>query len=207
MDETLRRAGVAATVGGVVFAIAAVVQFRFELFDWDRGAFYAVHQVVALAAVALFVVALWGLGRARVAGDGRYARIVLGLFTAGWLVILIGGGANLVSGGTGPLADVGLILPAIGGGLNTITGLLVGIAVARAGRLPGWRRWSLLVYALYYLVVLSLPIMISGQEPTMITEVGWGICWVIVGVAALTAPGARAALDAPSGLARSTPVT
>lgn len=185
----LLRAGWAAVVGGLLFAVAAIVQFRFELFDHDAGFGYVVHQVVALVSVGLFVAALWWLGRARIAGDGRYARTVMGLFAAGWAIIGVGGLLNLASmGDDGMLADLAPALLASGGGLNTITGLLAGVAVLRARRLPGWRRWSVFVYALYYFVVLSLPVVISGQEPTLLGEVVWGLLWIGIGLAALTVP-------------------
>jgi hypothetical protein len=199
--RTLPAAGRAAVAGGMLFILAAVAQFRFDLFDRDAGGAYLAHQAVALTAVALFVLALWWLGRARVAGDGPYARTVLGLFTAGWALILVGGLLNLAGGA---MADVGVILPAIGGGLNTLTGLLAGSAVVRARRLPGWRRWSLLAYALYYSGALSLPVMVSGQEPTLVTEVGWGLAWLGVGAAALTAPSATGDESLDDGLAHRT---
>lgn len=190
--KELAVAGWAAVLGGLLFAVAAIVQFRLGLFDHDAGFGYVAHQVAALFSIVLFVVALAWLGRARVAGDGRYARTVLALFAAGWAVIGLGAVLNLANtGGSGMTADLALALPAVGGGLNTLTGLLAGVAVVRARRLPGWRRWSVLAYALYYLIVLSLPVAISGQEPSMFAEVGWGLLWVGVGVAALTVPPVR----------------
>ena len=186
-EERIVRGGRALVLAGVMWSIMTVVQFRFGLFDHSAGGAYLVHQVVAIIAVALIIGGLWLLGRARVAGDGRYARVVLVLFVAGWVFILMGGLSNLASGdGTGPLATVGMVLPAVGGSFNTLTGLLSGVAVARAGRLPGWRRWSVLVYALYYLVVLWLPVAVTGQPPALLPEVGWGVVWVVVGVAAVT---------------------
>jgi hypothetical protein len=194
MDEArIAGAGRTLVVAGVAWSLGAVVQFRLGLFDHSAGGAYLAHQVVAMVAVGLIAAALWLLGRARIAGDGWYARTVLALFAGGWLVILVGGLSNLASGGTGPLATVGLVLPAVGGSLNALTGLLSGIAVASAGQLPGWRRWSVLVYALYYFIVLWLPVAITGQPPSMLPEVGWGLAWILVGVAAMTArPDARA---------------
>jgi hypothetical protein len=163
-EERIVRGGRALVLAGVMWSIMAVVQFRYGLFDHSAGSAYLAHQVVAMLAVALIIGGLWLLRRARVAGDGRYARAVLVLFVAGWVLILIGGLSNLASGdGTGPLATLGMVLPAVGGSFNTLTGLLLGVALARAGRLPGWRRWSVLVYALYYLVVLWLPVAVTGS--------------------------------------------
>jgi hypothetical protein len=186
-EERIVRGGRALVLAGVMWSIMAVVQFRYGLFDHSAGSAYLAHQVVAMLAVALIIGGLWLLRRAGVAGDGRYARAVLVLFVAGWVLILIGGLANLASGdGTGPLATLGMVLPAVGGSFNTLTGLLLGVALARAGRLPGWRRWSVLVYALYYLVVLWLPVAVTAQPPTLMPEVGWGVVWIVVGVAAVT---------------------
>jgi hypothetical protein len=181
------RGGGALLVAGLLWSILAVVQFRYGLFDHSAGSAYVAHQVLAMCAVALIVGGVWLLGRARVAGDGRYARTVLVLFGAGWALTLIGGLSNLASGdGARPLATVGMVLPAIGGSFNTLTGVLLGVAVARAGRLPGWRRWSVLIYAVYYLFVLSLPVAVTGQPPTLLPEVGWGVAWVFVGAAVTT---------------------
>ena len=197
-EARIVRGGWALVIASVLWSIGAVLQFRFGLFDHSAGGAYLVHQVVAMVAVALIVGGLWVFGRTRVAGDGRYARVVLVLFVAGWVLILIGGLSNLASGdGTGPLATLGMVLPAVGGSFNTLTGLLLGVAVARTGRLPGWRRWSVLVYAGYYLVVLWLPVAVTGQSPTLLPEVGWGVAWSLVGVAAVSSqPQARRAAPA-----------
>lgn len=195
MDEdAMRRAGLALMVAGGLWAVGAVVQFRLGLFGFEDGGGYVAHQLVAMGYLGLIVYGLWVLHGARVAGDGRFSRVGLMLFAIGWAIVLAGGALNLASGdGTGPLADIGMILPALGGTLNTVTGLLAGIAVARAGRLPDWRRWSLLVYAVYYLLALWLPVVITAQPPSLMAEIGWGLCWLLVGAAAATTRAPRRA--------------
>jgi hypothetical protein len=40
-----------------------------------------------------------------------------------------------------------------------------------------------LFYALYYLLGLMLPLMIADREPTLVTEVLWGLAWIPIGIA------------------------
>jgi hypothetical protein len=43
-----------------------------------------------------------------------------------------------------------------------------------------------LIYDLYYLLVLFLPIIITNGEPTLITEGGWALAWLLISAAVYT---------------------
>lgn len=52
--------------------------------------------------------------------------------------------------------------------------------------MTGWRRWTLLVEGVYETGVILVPLLVLDWGPSWATEAGWQLCWVLVGVAALT---------------------
>ena len=53
-----------------------------------------------------------------------------------------------------------------------------------AGRLTGWRRWTLLVEGVFETLVVLVPLLVLNWGPSWVTEAGWQLCWVLVGTAA-----------------------
>jgi hypothetical protein len=55
----------------------------------------------------------------------------------------------------------------------------------RAGRLTGWRRWTLLGEGIYEVTLILVPLLFGAAGPSWVIEAGWQLCWVAVAVAAL----------------------
>lgn len=162
---------------GMLWAVAILIEYRFGLKPPNHGNLYAVDQGTFFVAQLGYVTGIIGLMRARAAGDGWLGKAALGLFAFGWIVLVV---AQLLAWVT---RDNNLPLFPIGGLAAMLGGLLAGAAVVAARRWTGWQRFSVLVYALYYLCALLLPLFIAHHGPTLITESLWGLAWLPIGVA------------------------
>lgn len=162
---------------GMLWAVAILIEYRFGLKPPNHGNLYAVDQGMFFVAQLGYVTGIIGLMRARAAGDGWLGKAALGLFAFGWIVLVV---AQLLAWVT---RDNNLPLFPIGGLAAMLGGLLAGAAVVAARRWTGWQRFSVLVYALYYLCALLLPLFIAHHGPTLITESLWGLAWLPIGVA------------------------
>ena len=162
---------------GMLWAVAILIEYRFGLKPPNHGNLYAVDQGMFFVAQLGYVTGIIGLMRARAAGDGWLGKAALGLFAFGWIVLVV---AQLLAWVT---RDNNLPLFPIGGLAAMLGGLLAGAAVVAARRWTGWQRFSVLVYALYYLCALLLPLFIAHHGPTLITESLWGLAWAPIGVA------------------------
>jgi hypothetical protein len=142
----VRRAGRVLIVAGLLWAVAIVIEYRFGLRPPNHGTLYAIDQGLFFVAQLGYVTGIMGLILARVGGNGWFGKSALGLFALGWGVLVV----------TQPLAWVtrnnNLVFFPIGGLAAALGGLLAGIAVLLAGRWRGWRRFTVLFYALYYLL-------------------------------------------------------
>ena len=72
----------------------------------------------------------------------------------------------------------------VAGLLTYPAALLPGYAVVHAGRLTGWRRWTLLVEGVCRRWSSSFHCWSWNWGPSWVTEAGWQLCWVLVGPAA-----------------------
>ena len=175
--QRTRDAGWIMIGAGLLWVVAILIEYRFNLKPPSYGTLYAIDQGMFFLAQLGYVTGIAGLIWAHAAGDGWFGRGALGLFAFGWLVLVV----------AAPLAwitrDNNLPLFPIGGLAAMLGGLLSGVAVVVAGRWHGWRRFTVLFYALYYLLALLLPLFIANQGPTLLTESVWGLAWVPTGVA------------------------
>ena len=172
----IRSAGAIHIAASLLWIVAILMEYGLDLQPPGRGSLYSINQAMFFVAMAGWVVGIFGLIWARAAGDGWFGRIALGLFAFGWIMLTVAGILALITGNND------LPLFPIGGLASIIGGLLTGIAVVVAGRWHGWRRFSVLFYGLFYLLVLMLPLMIANREPTLITELLWGLAWLPIGV-------------------------
>ncbi|HEV2121677.1 MAG TPA: hypothetical protein VGW38_02745 [Chloroflexota bacterium] len=179
MDTTgrIRSAGIILIAASLLWIVAILIEYGFDLQPPGSGTLYYINQAMFLVAMAGWVTGIFGLMRARAAGGGWFSRIALGLFGFGWITLIVAGLLALITGNND------LPLFPIGGLASMLGGLLAGVAVAVAGRWHGWRRFSVLFYGLFYFLVLMLPLMVANREPTLITEVLWGLAWLPIGAA------------------------
>lgn len=178
-----RAAGRLGAAAGVLWAALTVWEYRAGLQRGPLTGARLVNQLGFTAATVGYVVMLVGLHRARPAGAGKVTRTVTGLFVSAWLAILAGQVLGLLAGVDN---DANVLLP-IGGILQAVASVAVGVAVARAARWTGWRRWWPLVLGVYYVAVMFVPAF-AGHEPGPITEPIWGLTYAVLGVALATQP-------------------
>jgi hypothetical protein len=175
--DRIRNAGRICIAASVLWIVAIFMQYGYGLKPPGSGTLFSINQIMFSVAMAGWITGICGLLWAGAAGDSWFGRSALGLFAVGWIVLLAAGILALVTG------DAELPLFPIGGLTATVGGLLAGVAVVGARRWGGWQRYSVLFYALYYFLVLMLPLIIADREPTLVTEVLWGLAWLPIGMA------------------------
>lgn len=129
----------------------------------------AVSHVLLLAGVV-------GLTRLGVAGRSRLAVAGLGLTLLGLIMLLIAEATWLARLGVADaLYGIATLALALGP-------ILAGVAIVRAGRWGGWRRYALLACGLYVPLVLLPSFALPGLAMNYALG-AWGICWLLLGVA------------------------
>jgi hypothetical protein len=171
-------AGLIGVVGGLLWLGALLAEYRFDLFTPRLDAPHIADQVVFVVAMICYVVALLGLRSSDAAGHRRLARTIVALWAAGSALVAVGAVTSLIA----PTFKPAEVLPAVGGLLTCVAGLITGILIVRAGVWRGWLRWVPLVVALYVLLVLFVPLF-AGAEPSLPTEAGWAIGYAVLGAA------------------------
>jgi hypothetical protein len=173
-----RLAGLLGMTGALIWIAGISLEYSHGLQPPGSGMLFDVNQLMFLVAEVFYVAAILGLAASHVAGDGRFGKAATAVFLAGQVALLTGLTLGLLTGST--VAEV--LLPV--GGLGVLIGsLLTGIAVIRAGRWVGWRRFAPIALALYYLFGLLLPLAALDREPTYVSEFVWSGAWFMVGLA------------------------
>jgi hypothetical protein len=173
----IRNAGLVCIIAALVWIVAISIEYPFNLQPPGNGALYFLDQFLFLIAIAGYVATIGTLIQMRVAGNGWFGRVALGLFGLGWSLLLLGQILDLI------LNNHDLFLFPLGGVMASLGSLLSGIAIVTAKRWQGWQRWSVMIYAVYYWAALFLPLVIANQEPNQITETIWGFAWLLIGFA------------------------
>ena len=183
---SLRASGLAMIAGGLLWQ--PMLAFE-KLADLNRASSnwqWYLDQAGFLVAMALLLMGLYGLDQARIAGEGRMRWAMHGLVLA-WALLVGGQVLNLLG-----LHDN--VLVPVGGLGSYPAAIIAGIGVVLVDRLPGWRRWTLLVQGLYMTFIVFLPLVIFNLDgPSWVVEAVWQLMWALVGVAALTTQGSRQA--------------
>jgi hypothetical protein len=164
-----------------LWLIALFIEYRYGLEPpGNSSLIYLVDQVMFFIALVGYLIMLLGLWKSKAAGDGIFGKIALGLFIMALVALIIAWLAQLWK------KDPNLFLYPVGGIFQLLGGLLTGIAVVTAKRWDGWQKYAPLLQSLYYLIVLFLPIVISNQSPTQLTESLWQVTWFITSLALFT---------------------
>ena len=154
-----RKAGLFGMSGALLWAIANVLEVRFELFPPNgSGPLYVTNQVLALVALGAISWAIlgiiWGGGV-----SGRFGRVAVWMFSIGHMLILVGGVLALVFRADDSL--IFIVFP-IGALLMDTGALLTGIAVVKDKRWDGWQRYTTLIYALYLWLAIEVPFIMGA---------------------------------------------
>lgn len=180
-NRRIRNAGWVLIGAGLLWAVAILIEYRFSLKPPNHGVVYALDQGMFFVAQLGYLMGILGLMWARAAGHTWFGKAALGLFALGWTILVI----------AEPLAWItrnnNLPLFPIGGLAAMLGGVLAGVAVVIAHQWTAWRRYTVLFYALYYLLALLLPLFVINHGPTLITESLWGLAWTPIGAALVSA--------------------
>lgn len=194
-ERTFGRApGIACVVAGVLGLAAAVMlaflppavgddRFSYPLTPGGFTAiqvFFAVHHL-PLAWGAYVVWRRGAAGRGRLAGLGGIgATATLGLLSVQELVAIAAADAPYPS-------ELTELIEAIYGVVSMLIGLafvVLGLAVARAGRWTGWARWVPLAIGIYVFVPLT-PAILGPFVVARLAIGGWMLLFAALGVALL----------------------
>ena len=138
------------------------------------GAAFTVREAAWILVQSLLLVGVAGLALSG-AAPGWFGGISLGIALLGRVDFVAAEVHSLVIGEESVLLPVGALLTAVG-----MT--LVGIAVLRANRWTGWRRFTPLLAGVYPFVAM-FPFIFITSEPNMISIAIWGLPWLLLGYA------------------------
>jgi hypothetical protein len=167
-------------VGVVVGPASTVAPDRWS-YPWTPSALVVASAVYAVLHLVV-VAGLVALHRSGLAGPGRAARGGLLAAGAGLVVLAVAELASIPfatasvdeAGGVGAVFGLANLVAAVGL-------VVAGLATVRAGRWPGWGRWTLLVSGIVLVLVLPLP---AVSATLLALGVGvWGIATTVFGLA------------------------
>ena len=165
------------TVGALVFTGVGVLQTIDPTFPGEPA--FAGRNVPSAIGALLMVGLVVGLHRSGAAGDRRLVRLGLVAAALGWVV---DAAAQLISQAMG----VDYPPPYIVATVLLVFGMLPpGIAALREGVWSGWRRWTPLATVIY--LVVASPLLGAPGVLANLAGTGWGMIWLALGVALLTA--------------------
>jgi hypothetical protein len=171
----LRATGAVGAAAGVLFAAMVVWEHAGDL----RPGIGAVSAIVGSGfAVAMAGYVVLAVGLAVAAPGGRRARIFPILLGIAWAALLAG---SLVETFASVDPDTDPLNP-IGGLLQGIALIGLGITTAVAGRWSGWRRFWPLGVAVFYTGALFVPAVL-GAEPSVVLEAMWALGYAGLGLA------------------------
>lgn len=180
-EKNIRASGTVGMVSAGIWLIALSIEYKFGLLPPGNGSWlYYFDQFLFFFALAGYLLMLLGIWHSDAVRDSRFGKISLGIFMTGIGALLIAQVFQLI------IHNPDFFLYPVGGIFQLVGGVLTGIAVVVTKRWKGWQRFAPLVQGVYYLVVLFIPIVISNQSPTQLTEGLWQVTWFITSLALYT---------------------
>jgi hypothetical protein len=192
-----RKAGIVGMAGAVLWIISIIVQSSVGLSGSESGSLWVVNELISLTAQIGMIIGFLGLIWGGAFG-GRFGTIAVGAHVLGYTLIVLGGIAGLLLGDSeSPL----FLLYLIGAVLAGVAAVLMAVAVLTTARWAGWQRWIPLLYGIYYLLIVELPMMlgVTPDGPGISVLIGMGVSWFLVALAVYTAQG-RAVVPQPSAI-------
>ncbi len=168
----VRTAGVLCAVGGAGWLANGIVSL---VLSQPSGGAFVTAEVLWIIIQSLLLIGVVGLAFSG-AAPGWFGGIALGIALLGRVDFVLAEIHSLIIGD-----DTSFLLPL--GALITAVGMtLVGIAVLRANRWGGWRRFTPLLAGVYPFVTM-FPFIFITSEPSMLAITGWGLPWLLLGYA------------------------
>jgi hypothetical protein len=161
------------TILAVLYAAGSALAGWEPSLGWLVQAVIHVGELLAVLALAL----------SGAAGTSRTARVGLGAAVLGQAVLAA---AEVVWPADPGLGDTLFGIAPILTGVGLI---VAGIAVLRAGRWTGWRRFTPVVLGVYIFVVMTPVLIASGGPPapaSLWAITGWDVLWTLIATSVLT---------------------
>jgi len=176
-----RASSIIGMVAAGLWLVALFIEYQYSLLPPGDGSWlYYADQFMFFIALTGYLVMLLGLWQSKAMGENKFGKISLGIFITGIAALLIAQIFQLI------IHNPDFFLYPVGGIFQLLGGVLTGIAVVAAKRWNGWQRFAPLLQGLYYLIVLFIPIVVSNQSPTQLTEGLWQVMWFITSLALFT---------------------
>jgi hypothetical protein len=188
----VRRTGVVTAVNGVVAAIGATALIVVPpAVGTDRVSYpltptgFALIQSYFAVNHVIFAITFVALQRSGALGGRRYAAVGAWIAVAGWLWLAAQEVWGVLLADSAYPTSTTDVWESLYGGpvlLVLIGSTLCGVAVARAGVWPGWRRWVVLLSAVW-IVVPVLPALVSADFVAGRLALGaWNLLYAAIGL-------------------------
>lgn len=161
------------TIAGAI--VTAILGFPLAQFQAQEPPPWWIPTLNA-ASHLLILLGLLGLARTGAAGRGWLATSGLGLSLLGFAVLTVAEFSWMIGlGSSDALYSIASLAMMIGL-------LLLGVAVLRARRWGGWRRFTPLACGLYIPLVMGPAFALPGYAANYAIGL-WGVCWLLLGLA------------------------
>jgi len=176
----VKAAAAASVVGALTQVGGGILETVDRVLPPDPG--YALRTTLIAVAYLLMLGGVISLNKSGAAGNGWLARIGVTVAGLGWLTWAI---AQILlqidfTFATTVVFPAGLMMIGIGM-------IVAGIAVLRVRRWCGWRRAVPVACGLYLVPLTQVTFAVLG-EPSFLVFAGFGLCWLLLGVALWTSP-------------------
>jgi hypothetical protein len=175
-EERIRLAGIACAGGGALWVLLLMADVLAPQTVRGSATSYRGWEALLILVQALLLVGVAGLAWSGATGAGWLGRIGLGIALLGRTSFLLGEIRSFAQG-----SDDDLFVP-LGALLTAMGMVLAGIAVVRARRWVGPRRYLPLATGIYPFVAMFPVLAITGEPPTPMIAL-WGILWLLLGLA------------------------
>jgi hypothetical protein len=172
-------------VAALVWVIALVIEYQYGLrTPGNSSALYKADQAAFYLAQVGYLVMVIGLFRSRAGGEGWFGRIAIGIWIIAIVAIVLGQALGVLG------IDAVFLLPVSGVG-QILGSVLTSVAIWRAGRWTGWRRWAPAIWtAIFFITIgaavaaipfLSIPAAAPyPTAPSPVLEGLWQAAWFVL---------------------------
>lgn len=175
----IRTAGILGMIAGLIEIVGGIATTAFPVIALQTSSSFFYTQILFAITGVFFLMSVVGLVLSGAAGNSWLGKIGLGIALLGRLLFIPSEIALLVQHNTG-LTLLGISTPVIGLGM-----LLCGIAVLREQRWQSWTKFTPFLCGLYTFLILLPSFAITGG-PNFLALAGWGVCWLLFGLALWT---------------------
>ena len=147
--RAIRACAITGMVASAVWVIALVIEYQYGLRPPGNGStLYKADQAAFYLAQVGYLVVVIGLFRSRAGSDGWFGRIAIGIWIVAIAAIVLGQALGVFG------IDAVFLLPVSGVG-QILGSVLTSVAVWRAGRWTGWRRWAPTIWTAIFFVTIG----------------------------------------------------